>query len=115
MANPLDGYAARRWSTYVVTPAEGQLMPFEPTDNEFLICSADSDMARALAEQESYNPAAMFFSDFEQLAAGHNVYGVGPLVRLADEYEGHPAGKLAFVSYEGMENDTPEYTIFIED
>lgn len=115
MSNPLYGYEAHEWSTYVITIPEGMLVPTRPLSPGTVTINSDSPEAVKLAEADNYDASRMFFFDFEQLSAGHNVYPCGPLCELASEYEGHPEGKLAFVSYEGMDDDeVPCYTFYVQ-
>lgn len=114
MANPLDGYTPRSWSTYIVDIVDGMGLPTRPLTEKLVSVLSDSPIAAALAETEDYDPTVYFFYDYEQVVTGHDVHGAGPLCELADAYEGHPEGKLCFVSYEGMENDPPNYTFFVE-
>lgn len=113
-SNPLDGYEPRSWSTYTITTEEGFSLPTQSTENEFIQITSESPMALKMAEEEDYDASTMFFYDFEQIVAKHNVYGVGPLMALRGEYEDHPIGKLCFVSFEGMENDPPNYTFYVQ-
>lgn len=112
--SPLDGYDARSWSTYVIDITEGIGLPTRPLSQNLVGMNSDSPEALRLAESENYDASRYFFYNFEQMSAGFNVYGCGPLCELESEYEGHPEGKLLFVSYEGMENDPPSYTLFIQ-
>jgi len=112
--SPLDGYIPRSWSTYIIDIPEGMLLPTRPLTNKLVSLTSDSVAAAKLAEDPGYDASQYFFYDYEQIVTGHDVYGCGPVCELASEYEGHPDGKLLFVSYEGMENEVPNYTLFIE-
>lgn len=114
MGEPLEGYVPHSWSTYIVNITDGMLLPTRPLTNGLVTIDAESASAVALANGDEYDVTTMFFFDFEQLNAGHNVYGCGPLCELDAEYEGHAEGKLCFVSYEGMENDPPNYNFFVQ-
>ena len=76
--------------------------------------SDEQRFAEKLAEDPSYNPDKMFYADFEQAAAGHTEYGTGPLMRLDEEWNGHPVDSLVFLSYEGLDEDPAVYTLFVE-
>lgn len=114
MANPLENYKARSWSVYEITVLEGQSLPTDSAEGEFLVVRSDSDYAVKLAESDSYDPSRVFFPDFEQLSAGRNVYGFGPIMRLNGFYGSHVPGALCFVSLDGFEKDPPCYSLFIE-
>lgn len=113
--SPLDGYDHRSWSTYIIDIPAGMVLPTRPLSQNLVGMNSDSPEALRLAEEPDYDASRYFFYNFEQIAMGHNVYGCGPLCELADEYEGHPEGKLLFVSYEGMENDPPTYVLYVQD
>lgn len=115
MAGPLTDYTARSWSTYNITWIEGEDLPTRSAQGEFVELKADSIIAEKLAEDPSYNPDKMFYADFEQAAAGHTEYGTGPLMRLDEEWNGHPVDSLVFLSYEGLDEDPAVYTLFVED
>lgn len=113
MTKPLDGYQPRSWSTYSIDFDESYNLPTGRPE-ELLEALAESDMTKAFAETDGYDPSGMFFFDYEQMAAGRTPYGTGPLLALTDTYRDHEVGKLAFVSYEGMDEDPPTYLLFVE-
>ena len=112
--DPLDGYQARSWKTYPISMEEGQRLPTIGAHGEFLGCLLDSPLTAGIAQQDSYLPERMIFFDYEQMGAGHTVYGTGSIMRLTETYEGHPADRLCFVSYEGLEQEPPTYMLYIE-
>jgi len=112
--DPLDGYQPRSWKTYPISMEEGQHLPTAGAHEEFLGCPLDSPLTVGIAQQDSYLPERMIFFDYEQMVAGHTVYGTGSVMRLTDTYQGHPAGKICFVSYEGLDLDPPTYLLYIE-
>lgn len=113
MADPLADYVPKSWSTYRITPDEGHDLPTEKVEG-LVECGAESEMAKSLAELDTYDPEKMFFFDFEQMAAGHTAYGYSMVLRLTDDYRGHLAGKLAFVTYEYMADDPPMFCLYLE-
>ena len=115
MANHLTNYETRSWSTYPITLEECATIPTVAIPGEFNEMVAESVVAAELGDRPNYDPTRMFFVDFEQAAAGHTVYPAGLLMRLSGEYEGHEAGKLAFVSHEGLDEEPPTYLFWVED
>jgi hypothetical protein len=113
MGDPLKGYQPRSWSTYNIDPEEGANLPTKKAEG-FVETSAESSMAQGLADLESYDPGVMFFFDFEQMAAGHTAHGNASLLELTEPYMGHPTGRLAFVTYEGMADEPRHFTLYIE-
>lgn len=113
MTAPLDGYEPRSWTTYVLTPEEGMEIPSELVP-ELRDLISDSAETEALANLDTWDVKDVFYTDFEQVAAGHDKHGAGPLFKLSEEYRGHEAGKLGFVSYEGMGEAPPTYTLYLE-
>lgn len=114
MPSPLDSYAPRSWEAVQISIKEGHDdLPTEKAEG-FVECPGESPIAEAAAKLDDYDPDRMFFYDFEQIAAGHTPHGSGPLMRLTEEYRGHEAGKLCFVTYEGMELDPPMFMLYLE-
>jgi hypothetical protein len=115
MATHLTNYEPRSWSTYEISLDECSTIPTRPITGEFQEMLAESHSAAALGDRTDYDPAKVFFVDFEQSAAGHNVHPCGMLMRLTEEFRGHAVDKLAFVSHEGLDKEEPTYMFWVED
>lgn len=113
MTTPLDDYEPRSWTTYQLSPEEGENIPSE-TVPDMIDLVSDSMETMVLARRDGWDVSNVFFSDFEQLVAGHDKHGSGPVFRLAQEFMGHEAGRLGFVSYEGMGEVPRFYTMYLE-
>ena len=101
----IDTYQPQNWKLYSIpmpeTPGLINVM------DEFVVCGTDSVMARQVHEawqSRGGTPPQFFFFDFEQMAADHSgTAGLSQLGRLAEEWQGHPAGTLVMITYEGIE------------
>jgi hypothetical protein len=118
----IDAYEPRDWTVYQLSIRNPDGPVLADVMDEFEVCGAESGWAAELykkAESSSSKPPNFFFWDLEQMSADHNAFGINKLGRLTAEWNGHPAGSLVMVTYEGMSEDfsdlgASQRTYFVE-
>lgn len=112
----ISAYKPRDWSLYEVSiPSEERDLLLrssqEIEDNELFVCGGESEKAKDWWER-SHSVKGLFFFDIEQVwSMGFDKAYGGYLLRLVEEWKGHPKDSLVFVTYKGVDEDSRFFTI----
>ncbi len=117
----LNDYEPRSWKQYEVdVDARAEQPPTVPCE-DFVVCALES-LKAALhwrKQQDGLPVSPAFYYDVEQLLGADfdDVYAVEPLVRLSEDWNGHPKGALVLLTYRGcrgIDTSKPFFTYLVE-
>lgn len=111
----LDDYQAKKWTVYKVDAVSSDYAKFNSLvgKTDIYVCGAESERAKELWENGRREKILYF--DFEQLFGMDmdQVYGVGSVGVLTEEWMGHPAGSLTMSVFRGITDSPPTIAVAI--
>lgn len=113
----LDNYPARSWDIVVIGTASSEHRQLREAVNEghsIFVSGAESERAEDHWKKFPGDPNVFYF-DYEQLVSMDfdRVYGIGAIGFLEKEWMGYPAGSFVMITYKGVVDTPPTFTVGI--